>query len=373
MSKSVKKSICFVNPTLVFRRPIVELSRIYAENNYEVSIMFPSKGKIDDKFHFNKNLKHKNINLIPIKSSYSERFRFAFPNPLDLFSKTCKILKENHIIHVWEYYYPYSLFPILLKKIVNKKSKLIVTTDGLIGYNYYPPEKWLEIGFKLYLNTVGRLLFNLPDELTTYTKHIRDDFPNFLKNKFKIVSTGIHLNKIKFSNAGGQKLRKEFKISPRTKVVLFVGMLTERKRADIVLAAAKRFPKVVFLIVGAGYQKKELLQAKAASKLDNVYILGKRKDIINLYSACDVFFLPSLGEGLPGTVMEAMACGKPIVATRENGTIDLVTKEVGILVKPAGDYINALSKALNQKFDSQKIKKQIGNFDWQVVFKHYET
>jgi glycosyltransferase involved in cell wall biosynthesis len=372
MSKSLPKHICFVNPTLVLRRPIVELSRIYAEKGCNVSLLFPSKGDIDKKFHFNKNLKHKNIKLLPVKSIYSERFRFAFPNPFELISKTVKVLKENEVLHIWEYYYPHSIFPLLLRRLVNNKCKLITTTDGIIGYNYHPPEGWLEQGFKIYINTIGKIIFNIPDELTTYTEHIRKEFPKFLRKKFKVIPTGIHLDKIKFSETGRKKIRSEFKINPKTKVVLFVGMLTERKRADIVLDAAKQVPKVVFLIVGDGYQKKELLQTKETSKLNNVHILGKRKDILNLYSACDVFFLPSLGEGLPGTVMEAMSCGKPIVATHENGTIELVTNEVGILVNADGDYLGALNKALNQKFDSQKIKKQIRKFDWAIVSKEYE-
>jgi glycosyltransferase involved in cell wall biosynthesis len=371
MSK-INKRICFVNPTLIFRRPIVELARIYAEKGYKVSILFPSKGKVDEKFHFNKNLKHKNIKLLPVKSSYSERFRFAFPNISDLFSKTISALKENDVLHIWEYYYPYALAPLLLRKIVNPACKLIVTTDGIIGYNYHPPEKWLEIGFKIYINTLGRIIFKIPDYLTTYTSTIRKQFPKFLQRKFKVISTGIHLDKIKFSGSGRQKIRKEFKISSKTKVVLFVGMLTERKRASIVLEAAKEFPQVTFLIVGDGYQKQSLINLKQEMQLNNVHFLGKRNDIINLYSACDIFFLPSLGEGLPGTVMEAMACGKPIIATYENGTIDLVTKEVGILVKDGGDHISALNKVLNKKFDSQKIKTQIKKFDWKEVFNKYE-
>jgi glycosyltransferase involved in cell wall biosynthesis len=365
------KHICFINPTLVFRRPIVELARIYAEKGYNVSIIFPSKGKIDNNFHFNKNLNHKNIKLLPIKSTYSERFRFAFPNISDLFSKTIQALKENDIIHIWEYYYPYSILPILLRKIINPKCKLITTTDGIIGYNYHPPEKLLEIGFKIYLHTFGRLIFSLPDDLTTYTKSTRKEFPNFLKKKFKVIPTGIHLDKIKYSMLGRRKIRNEFKIQPKTKVVLFVGMLTERKRANIVLEAAEKFQKVCFLIVGDGYQKENLIKIKKQMKLNNVHFLGKRKDILNLYSACDVFFLPSLGEGLPGTVMEAMACGKPIIATYENGTMDLVTKDTGILVNENGNYFNALEKALNKKFDSQKIKKQINKFDWKEIKGQY--
>ena len=104
---------------------------------------------------------------------------------------------------------------------------------------------------------------------------------------------------------------------------------------------------------------------------NKVEFLGKRKDIIDIYSACDLFYLPSLGEGLPGTVMEAMACGKPIVATKENGTIDLVTKDVGLLVDQNGNYIKTFEKALKTKFDSEKIKNKIKEYDWNKVIKNY--
>jgi glycosyltransferase involved in cell wall biosynthesis len=368
------EKICFVNPTLVLRRPIVELVRIYAEKGYKVSLLFPSKGKLDDKFHFNKKLNHKNIKLLPVHSKYSERFRFAFPDFKDLISKTITALKENDVIHIWEYYYPYSFFPLLLRNFVNRKCKLILTTDGIVGYNYFPPEKWLEMGLKIYLNTFGRLLFNLADERTTYSEHIRKNFPKFARNKFKIVSTGIHLNKIKFSKLARNKVRKEFKISDKTKLILFVGMLTERKRADIVLKTAKQLEKenIKFLIVGDGYLKNNLIKMCDELGLKNkVEFLGKRKDIIDIYSACDLFYLPSLGEGLPGTVMEAMACGKPIVATKENGTIDLVTKDVGLLVDQNGNYIKTFEKALKTKFDSEKIKNKIKEYDWNKVIKNY--
>ena len=110
---------------------------------------------------------------------------------------------------------------------------------------------------------------------------------------------------------------------------------------------------------------------KQDMKLKNVHFLGKRNDIIDIYSACDLFYLPSLGEGLPGTVMEAMACGKPIVATKENGTIDLVTKDVGLLVKQDGDYIKAFEIAINTKFNSKKIINQIKKYDWTKSIKNY--
>ncbi|MBT3582751.1 glycosyltransferase family 4 protein [Candidatus Woesearchaeota archaeon] len=365
------KTICFVNPTLVLRRPIVELVRIYAEKGYKVSLMFPSKGNLDYKFHFNKNLNHKNIKLIPIKSIYSERFRFALPDPFDLLKKTVRVLKENNVLHIWEYYYPYSTLPLLIRNFINRKCKIILTTDGIIGYSYFPPEKWLEITLKLYLHTFGRLLFNLADKRTTYSAHIRKNFPRFLKKIFKVVPTGIHLDKIKFSQKARDNIRKEFKINKKTKLILFVGMLTERKRADIVLQTAKKFPKDVFLIVGDGYLRQKLDKQKQDMKLKNVHFLGKRNDIIDIYSACDLFYLPSLGEGLPGTVMEAMACGKPIVATKENGTIDLVTKDVGLLVKQDGDYIKAFEIAINTKFNSKKIINQIKKYDWTKSIKNY--
>jgi glycosyltransferase involved in cell wall biosynthesis len=92
--------------------------------------------------------------------------------------------------------------------------------------------------------------------------------------------------------------------------------------------------------------------------------VGKRPNTeIPLWmNACDLVVLPSLSEGFGVVLIEAMACGKPVVATRCGGPEEIVTPETGILVPP-GDEI-ALAKALHdvlsdqQRFDPQEIRRR---------------
>ena len=81
-------------------------------------------------------------------------------------------------------------------------------------------------------------------------------------------------------------------------------------------------------------------------------------------NACDVLVLPSLNEGLPNVLSEAMACGKPVVATNVAGTPELVTKDVGLLVKPknVNDLAKKITLALNKKWDKGKLLKRAREF-----------
>ena len=67
---------------------------------------------------------------------------------------------------------------------------------------------------------------------------------------------------------------------------------------------------------------------------DRVHLLGYRKDIAQLYKASDLCCFPSIHEGLPVALMEAMACGLPTVCSRIRGNTDLIDKEGGILFDP---------------------------------------
>ena len=81
-------------------------------------------------------------------------------------------------------------------------------------------------------------------------------------------------------------------------------------------------------------------------------------------NACDIFVLPSLNEGLPVVLGEALACGKPVVATKVAGTPELVNNDVGYLVNPKD--VNALAEkillALNKKWEKEKLLKRAQEF-----------
>jgi glycosyltransferase involved in cell wall biosynthesis len=129
-------------------------------------------------------------------------------------------------------------------------------------------------------------------------------------------------------------------------VVLIVGHLSEVKGHPVFLhAAAKvaaRIPDVAFLALGdetppRGYRQSLERLATDLGVRERVRFLGWRDDVREVLWAADVLVLPSLAEGLPLVVLEAMACGRPVIATSVNGVPEAVVDGVSGLLIPPGD------------------------------------
>jgi glycosyltransferase involved in cell wall biosynthesis len=111
----------------------------------------------------------------------------------------------------------------------------------------------------------------------------------------------------------------------KKKVVLFTGRLMRGKRIDLLIEAFAQLQgiqeDVSLLIIGEGPARKELMQMCDDLGVADVHFLGpmKREDVFSYYMICDVYVLPSEG-GI--TLNEAMACGKPVIATRNAGDVD---------------------------------------------------
>jgi glycosyltransferase involved in cell wall biosynthesis len=128
--------------------------------------------------------------------------------------------------------------------------------------------------------------------------------------------------------------RSRWRLSRRT--LLSVGHLIERKGHDLVIQALEQLPDVDLIIAGDGPEKGRL--QRLASKLgiaDRVRFAGvvEHDDLPMLYSAVDGLVLASSREGWPNVLLEALACGTPVIATRNWGTPEIVSvPEAGLLV-----------------------------------------
>lgn len=135
-------------------------------------------------------------------------------------------------------------------------------------------------------------------------------------------------------------IRAELKLKSTDKIALTVGRMTEQKGYRYLLDAVHRVlegaPQTHFLWVGEGELSGELQARVSECRLGNyIHFLGRRGDVPQLLAACDVFVLPSLFEGLPLVVLEAMAMGVPVVGTRVCGTSEAIADgETGRLVNP---------------------------------------
>lgn len=135
-------------------------------------------------------------------------------------------------------------------------------------------------------------------------------------------------------------LRQELGLGGASRVVITVARLHPQKGHRFLIEAVPQIlatlPGVHFLLVGEGELQEELRLAAATSGAgDHIHFLGARTDIARLLAISDLFVLPSLWEGLPNSVLEAMAAGLGVVATDVDGSPEVVADgETGILVRP---------------------------------------
>lgn len=129
-------------------------------------------------------------------------------------------------------------------------------------------------------------------------------------------------------------------------VVLTVARLDGQKGLKYLLEAAALVPGAQFVLVGEGPERAELEAMVGELGLgERVRFLGYREDIPELLASCDLFVLPSLYEGLPLSVLEAMAAGRPVIATAIGGTDEIITNgHTGLLVPAAS--ATALARAI---------------------------
>lgn len=169
------------------------------------------------------------------------------------------------------------------------------------------------------------------------------------------IGNGVDPARFSQSRTRGSALRTEFGVPAEAPVIGMVGRLVAEKGVLEFLAAAEavaaEFPHAYFLLVGARLESDhadsvEHALSHAKDNLGSRLILpGMRKDIPELLAAMDVFCLPSYREGMPRTIIEAMMCGLPVVATDIRGSREeVMSGSTGLLV--ATHDANGLAKAI---------------------------
>lgn len=160
-----------------------------------------------------------------------------------------------------------------------------------------------------------------------------------------------------------EAVRAELGLDPRSPVVLAVGRLDAQKDHALLLEALAR-PELqaldAHLLVAGEGSLRGALEARAA-RLDlagRVRLLGVRSDVPRLLAAADVFALPSVYEGNPLVVMEALAAGRPVVATAVGCVPELVDDQTGRLV--AHGDADALARALHAELSQPEAARERG-------------
>ena len=241
------------------------------------------------------------------------------------------------------------------RKLRKQGLKVIYTAHGFHFFKGATIKNWL------IFYPVEKLLSRYTDVLITINK---EDF-NIASKKFKakqvtyIPGVGVDTKKFDSNIFNKSKIRDSLGFDDNDCIMISVGELSARKNHKAIINALAKLPKadlerIKYLIVGIGDLDEYLHNLCCELKLDNVVFLGYRTDVAALYACSDIFVFPSLQEGLPVALMEAMASGLPVVCSRIRGNVDLIeNNKGGYLVDPTNEdgYAEGISRIINYKND----------------------
>jgi glycosyltransferase involved in cell wall biosynthesis len=193
-------------------------------------------------------------------------------------------------------------------------------------------------------------------------------------DKLLTIHNGIEINHLK-KEISTQKLQKELKLKPETKIITTVGRLACQKGHIYLLQALKlvleKEREVNLLVVGEGPLRKFLEEiSREMGVREKVSFLGVRENIEEILALTDIFVSASLWEGLPLSVMEAMASGRPVIVTDIASHRELVEDRVtGLLVPVKNPF--ALAKAIKELLGHEERRREMGEAGRQKVEKNF--
>lgn len=160
--------------------------------------------------------------------------------------------------------------------------------------------------------------------------------------------------------------------------VLFVGSLRPFKQPQILLAAAARFPHADFVLAGDGVMANELHARVHNERLKNVTLLGAigATAVREQCQQADVFLFPSLWEGSPKVILEAAACGLPVIARKNYEPETVVDGQTGYLVPSDAELFMRLEELLIRPDLRRNLggagRRHSERFDWDVITRQWE-
>lgn len=245
--------------------------------------------------------------------------------------------------------------------------KVIHTPHGHNFYGYFGP------GMSKIVILIERFIASFTDKIIVLTELEKRDLINFKiipTKKIAVINSGLEIDAYHKIDVNISKKKEELQIDSEVTLVGMIGRLEPVKGPEYLIAAAKlvaeNFPKVKFLIVGDGTLRGKLeADCKKLMISDKCIFTGWREDIPQILSILDILVLPSVNEAVGRILIEAGACGLPVIASNVGGVPGIVKdQETGILVPPKDPP--SLAKAIiNLLEDKEKrIKMGVAAKNW---------
>ena len=267
---------------------------------------------------------------------------------LTVIGRLCRVIRgfRPEIVHTW----------MFSSNLVGRIAAIICRVPVIIG-----SERAADVWKGRLHRLADRFLARRTAAVMANAEGLRDfcvDFLGLPSEKIEVIYNGLDLAEFDARAAAGVSAPTP---QQRGAVIGVVGRLDEQKGHPWLLRAMALLDRdeTDLWVVGHGPAEGRLRAEAADLGLANVHFLGQRDDVPALLRQMDILALPSLWEGMPNAVMEAMAASLPVVATAVHGTPELVDDGVTGILAPARN-VSALCAALRRLLDDGDLRRRMG-------------
>tara|TARA_B100000315_G_scaffold253448_1_gene292264 strand:- start:940 stop:2589 length:1650 start_codon:yes stop_codon:yes gene_type:complete len=259
-----------------------------------------------------------------------------------------------------------STLVVILSKIFHKKIIIKMTSVG-----HDDPVAMMQRGFLL------NYFFSRADVYMEMTPHIKGLYyqSRLPSNRLKQIPNGVDTDRFcPVTNQAKVKLRNQLGLPEKIKLILFVGHFSREKCPDILLntwmeTIEKTFPESGIVFIGSTnpdhYEVdtdmvKEVKRLAKTYQGKQVFFVERTHETEKYYQAADIFVMPSLREGLPNTMLEAMSCELPVIVSELKGVTDWVVEDEGngLLFEPRNK--DELGKVLLRVLKDHTLAHELG-------------
>jgi glycosyltransferase involved in cell wall biosynthesis len=306
-----------------------------------------------------KEIEKVGVEIVALNRSRYHRFSLAIVR--DLY----RLMKQKNIHIVRTHRYRANLYGRLAAWLSGVPITIISLHDN---YNK---------DMRLERRIANKILSKVTDKMIAVSESIKKDiiqYDGIDSSKILVIPNGIDTEKFK-PEGNFADISEELSFKRSDIVVGFVGRIVPAKGLEYLIDAfsyiKKGFTNSWLLIVGEGGIMGELRErTKKNNVQDSVIFAGKRRDIADVLSRTDIFVMPSIAEGLPNALLEAMAMGKPIVATMIGGIPEVIKNGFNGLLVPPRDPA-ALATAIKELIGNGQLSVRMGQAARDLVVNKY--
>ena len=263
----------------------------------------------------------------------------------------------------------------LIGRLVGKNyhiDKVIYTAHGFHFFKGAP------LFNQTILKMAERIMAHWTDAIITMNE---EDYQSALKFKlrkggkvYKVHGVGINLDDFSDIQVDYKTKRTELGLKDTDIVCISAGDLVARKNYGIAIEALAKIKNnnVHYLICGVGPEKDNLEKLAVENEIaERIHFLGFRSDVKELMKISDIFLFTTLQEGMPRSMMEAMASGLPCIASKIRGNVDLLDEGQGGYLREPSD-LEGISECISSLLDNPSLREKMGKYNLEII-KSYDV